>query len=81
MLVVKLKVNTEELKTKEATIEQLRQEKELLQKKVQVISETVDIKQANEENLKQEVEHFKEQFSNLVKTSSEEKVVFFSLNL
>ena len=77
MLVVKLKVNTEELKTKEATIEQLRQEKELLQKKVQVISETVDIKQANEENLKQEVEHFKEQFSNLIKTSSEEKVVFF----
>lgn len=74
MLVVKLKVNTEELKTKEATIEQLRKEKELLEKKVEVISETVDIKQANEFNLQQEVEHFRQLFEDLNKHKESEKV-------
>ena len=74
MLVVKLQVNTEELKNKEATIEKLLAEREQLEQKVLKISETVDVKQANELNLQQEVEYFKKMFDKLSKDKDEEKV-------
>jgi len=72
--VVKLKVNTEELQSKEATIEQLQAEKNLLEQKVKKISETVDIKVANEVTLQQEIEYFKSMLDKLSKHKKDEKV-------
>ena len=71
---VKLKVNTEELQSKEATIEQLQAEKNLLEQKVKKISETVDIKVANEVTLQQEIEYFKSMLDKLSKHKKDEKV-------
>jgi chromosome segregation ATPase len=76
MLVVKLKVNTEELKDKKTTIEKLLKEKQILEEKVQSISETVGITQANEDKLQQEIEYFKKQFNSLSKSAESEKVEF-----
>jgi len=78
MLVIKLKVNTEELKGKEDALEKLRQEKELLEKKIASISETYDITQANEANLQQEIEHFKQLLEDMAKTKDSEKVKYRS---